>query len=104
MMRVLGVGTCSSLADVFCRECFMSRPAVADRDRLLATARELDELVRELKDVVARLVVAAHDRGATWDEIGTTVGVTRQAVHERFGPNSRALRRGDQRRRSAGHR
>jgi len=81
----------------------MIHPA-ADHDRLLATARELDELVCDLKGFIARLVVEAHDRGASWEEIGAAFGVTRQTVHERFGPNSRALRRGDQRRRSAGHR
>lgn len=80
----------------------MIHPA-ADHDRLLAIARELDELVRDLKTVLARLVVEAHERGATWDEIGVAFGVTRQAVHERFGPNARALRRSGGRNR-LGHR
>ncbi len=71
----------------------------ADRDQLLATARELDELVCELKGVLGRLIVEIHNRSATWEEIGIAFGVSRQAVHERFGPNSRALRRGDQLRR-----
>jgi hypothetical protein len=72
----------------------MTHSAVADHDRLLATACELDELVQDLKAVLAHLVVEAHDRGATWDEIGRAFGVSRQAVHERFGPSVRRLRRG----------
>ena len=51
----------------------------------------------------AQLVKEAVADGATWETIGTSVGVSRQAAHERFGPNSRALRHRDQRRRAAGH-
>ena len=65
---------------------------------LLTIALRADETARELKRVVSWLVVEAHDRGVTWDEIGATFGVSRQTVHERFGPNSRALRRDDRRR------
>lgn len=81
----------------------MSHPAVADHERLLATAGELDELVRGLRALLARLVVEVHDLGATWEEIGAALGVSRQAAHERFGPNSRALQRSGQRNR-LGHR
>lgn len=71
----------------------MIPPVVADHDRLLSAARELDELLRDLKAVLARPVVEAHDLGATWEEVSVAFGVSRQAVHERFGPNGRALRR-----------
>ena len=71
---------------------------------LLGTATRVDATVTELKAVVSWLVVEAHDRGATWDDIGVAFGVSRQAVHERFGPNSRALRRGDHGVRRDGHR
>ena len=71
---------------------------------LLGTATRVDATVTELKAVVSWLVVEAHDRGATWDDIGVAFGVSRQAVHERFGPNSRALRRSDQGVRRDGHR
>jgi hypothetical protein len=82
----------------------MPRPAVADHQQLLATARDLDGLVRDLRGLIAQLVVAAHDRGATWDEIGLAFGVSRQAVHERFGPNGRRLRRRGGWSQSVGHR
>ena len=60
-------------------------------------ARRADDTARELKHIVSWLVVEAHARGLTWGEIGDAFGVSRQAVHERFGPNARALRRGDRR-------
>jgi hypothetical protein len=82
----------------------MPRPAAADHHQLLATARDLDWLVRDLKRVVARLVIEAHDRGATWEEIGTAFGVSRQSVHERFGPKGRRLERGGPPPSSVGHR
>ena len=71
---------------------------------LLSAAQRTDETANELKRIVSWLVVEAHDRGATWDEIGATFSVSRQAVHERFGPNSRALRRGDHGQPKDGHR
>ena len=75
-----------------------------DPHDLLAVATRLDQTVNELRGVVAWLVVEAHDRGATWEEVGQAFDVTAQAVHERFGPNARALRRGDHGRRRDGHR
>lgn len=79
------------------------RPVLRPED-LLRTARHVDDTVRELRGIVSWLVVEAHDRAARWDEIGAAFGVTRQAVHERFGPNSRALGRGDQGGSRSGHR
>jgi len=64
---------------------------------LLTIALRADDTVRELKHIVSWLVVEAHARRLTWDEIGDVFGVSRQTVHDRFGPNSRALRRGDRR-------
>jgi AraC-like DNA-binding protein len=64
-------------------------------EELLRAAQQADETARELKRIVSWLVVEAHDRGVTWDEIGAAFGVSRQAVHERFGSNSRALRRSE---------
>lgn len=71
---------------------------------LLAVAARLDHTVSELRRVVAWLVVEAHDRGATWEEVGQAFDVNTQAVHERFGPDARALRRGDHGRPGEGHR
>ena len=71
---------------------------------LLVEATRLDETVAELRRVVAWLVVEAHDRGATWMEVGQAFGVSGKAAHERFGANSRAMRRGDHGRQRDGHR
>lgn len=71
---------------------------------LLAVATRLDETISELRRVVAWLAVEAHDRGSTWAEVGQAFGVSAQAAHERFGANSRALRRGDHGRKRDGHR
>jgi Clp amino terminal domain, pathogenicity island component len=46
-----------------------------------ATANELRGLGDELLD---RYVQAARADGASWSEIGTALGVTKQAAHERF--------------------
>jgi hypothetical protein len=54
-------------------------------DDLVRFACQVDDIVRELRGIVSWLVLEEHDRGATWDEIGTVFGVSRQAVHERFG-------------------
>lgn len=43
---------------------------------LLAVATRLDETVSELRRVVAWLVVEAHDRGATREEVGAAFDVT----------------------------
>ena len=73
-------------------------------EEFVSVARYLDDVVRELKRVVALLVTEGHESGATWDEIGATFGVTRQAAHERFGPNSRARRRNRRGAERLGHR
>ena len=46
-----------------------------------ATANELGGLADELLD---RYVQAARADGASWSDIGTALGVTKQAAHERF--------------------
>ena len=46
-----------------------------------ATANELRGLGDELLD---RYVQAARAEGRSWSEIGTALGVTKQAAHERF--------------------
>jgi hypothetical protein len=50
------------------------RAAVEVRD-------ESDAYLRELVDV-------AREEGATWAEIGSAIGVTTQAVHQRYGRRS----------------
>ena len=59
-----------------------SGAGVLDRVRAAAaTANELRGLGDELLD---RHVQAARADGASWSEIGTALGVTKQAAHERF--------------------
>ena len=59
-----------------------SGAGVLDRVRAAAaTANELRGLGDELLD---RYVQAARADGASWSEIGTALGVTKQAAHERF--------------------
>jgi Clp amino terminal domain, pathogenicity island component len=53
-------------------------------DRLSAAAATADEL-RGLSDkLLDRYVQAARADGRSWTEIGTALGVTKQAAHERF--------------------
>jgi hypothetical protein len=56
--------------------------------RIIAAAAALQDAEEELRSAVA----AARDAGDTWDMIGVALGVTRQAVFQRFGqkePNAR---------------
>ncbi len=65
-----------------------------DVDHLLRLARGADDEAHTLKLRAAGYVVAAVALGATWAEVGTAFGVTRQAAHERFSPAKRRRRRG----------
>lgn len=59
-------------------------PAAGVLDRLRAAAATANEL-RGLGDqLLDRYVQAARADGASWSEIGTALGVTKQAAHERF--------------------
>lgn len=75
---------------------WVARTTKGQPEDLVIVARHVDDTVDKLKQIVSWIVLEVHDRGATWDDIGDAFGVSRQTVHERFGPNSRALRRGDQ--------
>jgi hypothetical protein len=57
--------------------------AVDDRDpvRALAAARELRTQLYEWEGVLAR---SAVERGASWDQIGQLLGITRQAAWSRL--------------------
>lgn len=43
---------------------------------------------RAAEDAVATAVVAAKESGATWETIGSAMGVSRQAVVKRYGAKS----------------
>ena len=44
----------------------------------------LAEVERWQKPLIERAVVAAREAGASWSEIGTALGITKQSAHERF--------------------
>jgi len=53
---------------------------VLGRLELLADRRRLVE------EQTARAVARAREAGVPWSMIGTALGVSRQAAHERYGP------------------
>jgi hypothetical protein len=55
----------------------------ADPLHALASAREL---LREIDLGVSSAVRMAHRDGWTWADIGQCLGISRQAVQQRFGP------------------
>ena len=68
-------------------------------DRLLRRAQRYQELplaalqaIAELRPQLAELeqaaLHAAREKGATWEEIATAMGITRQAAHMRFRASS----------------
>jgi hypothetical protein len=59
-------------------------PAAGVLDRLRAAAATANELRALGDELLDRYVQAARADGASWSEIGTALGVTKQAAHERF--------------------
>jgi ClpA/ClpB-like protein len=59
-------------------------PAAGVLDRLHAAAGTANELRRLGDELLDRYVQAARAEGASWSEVGTALGVTKQAAHERF--------------------
>lgn len=47
--------------------------------------RQADELVRRSRERLQELVSTARSHGVSWQEIGATLGVSRQAASKRFG-------------------
>jgi len=67
----------------------LSAPIDADTaagalDRLRAAATRADELRGLGDELLDRYVQAARAEGRSWADIGTALGVTKQAAHERF--------------------
>lgn len=50
--------------------------------------RQADELVRRSRERLQELVSTARSHGVSWQEIGGTLGVSRQAAFKRFGTKS----------------
>jgi DNA-directed RNA polymerase specialized sigma24 family protein len=54
-------------------------------------------LRRLLESLEALQVENARERGWSWQQIAAALGVTKQAVHKKYGDGRRLLRRGAQR-------
>jgi predicted transcriptional regulator len=50
----------------------------------LAALQAIAELRPQLTDLEQAAVQAAREKGATWEEIATAMGITRQAAQMRF--------------------
>jgi hypothetical protein len=61
--------------------------------RLLRLAIETDAGAADLRGQTAAYVNEAHSCGASWADVGTAFGITRQAAHERFHGVNRGSRR-----------
>jgi hypothetical protein len=45
----------------------------------------LVELSHQLDDVLEHAILGLHDSGFSWADIGTRLGISRQAAHQRWG-------------------
>ena len=59
----------------------------ATTDRLLAAASRFGDLARTSAELQAEAVRSAHAEGVSWARIGAHLGISRQAVQQRFDPN-----------------
>ena len=64
-----------------------------DDDDPLAALRAYAEQRRSLETDEEVLVHRARNRGLTWEAIADALGVSKQAVHQKHGGESRARRR-----------
>ncbi len=56
-----------------------------DRTRtVLEMLQSFDEFARAIEEDILLLVVEAHNRGASWADIGKRLGRSKQSVYERF--------------------
>lgn len=51
---------------------------------LSAQVREAQRLIASLEDAIARLLGDLRSSGATWDDIGATLGTTKQSAHSKY--------------------
>lgn len=56
----------------------------------LQTIDQFSALVRLTAELQAQAVRAAHDAGLSWSKIGQHLGISRQAVQQRFDPSYKA--------------
>lgn len=55
----------------------------------LARAQLISNLIDELQPLLTDAVRRARSAGHSWEEVGAALGVSRQAVHQRFAKNPR---------------
>jgi hypothetical protein len=55
-------------------------------DAALADLRQQIAEINQLLEDVPHFVTRARLAGATWEQIGTALGVSRQAAHHRYSP------------------
>lgn len=63
----------------------------AGKHRELRVLAELHELVETLRKRIGEIVAICREHGATWDEIGASLDVSKQAAHERFANNGQKV-------------
>jgi hypothetical protein len=56
-------------------------------DDLLASVRAFHDLARIATDLQGQAARTAHEAGVSWGRIGALLGISRQAVQQRFDPN-----------------
>ncbi len=59
----------------------------ATTNQLLAAVTSFQDLVRVSTALQGQAVRAAHDAGVSWAKIGELLGISRQAVQQRFDPH-----------------
>jgi hypothetical protein len=57
-----------------------------DKAQLLQIAAAASAAFEAAREALRKAVHDALDHGASWSDIGRTLGVSRQAAFERFGP------------------
>ena len=78
------VGLCSRILDGKPTPDFAGWDSLSDRE-LLYTLGPASAALRSVDSVLREHVRSLRDRGVTWDRIGKSLGVSRQAVWQRFG-------------------
>lgn len=81
------VGLCNKILDDQPVPPFPGWEALSD-DELLATLGPADEAVTKVSDTLHEHVATLRERGVSWQRVGDALGVSRQAVWERFSDSS----------------
>ena len=77
------VEACNRILDGEASGAFAELAQIPDAE-LLETLRATSDASRALRDLVQQRVDVLRARGITWEEIGASLGISRQAAWERF--------------------